>query len=183
MVDVLGQVPSRLRADLSRALAVVVGCVLLGAPAGLLWAAVAPRLTVTVTADGPTAGNIESSKAFIGADGTYLLVALAFGVACGTAAWFLARKAGPWAVVALAVGGTLAALVQAEVGLIPGTEQAIDALTPGSGFRGTFELFLGTRDQSGTSVHLRAPWAALGWPVGATLAFWLWSLNSQDELD
>ena len=41
--------PARRREDLLRFIAVVVGCVLLGAPAGLLWSAVAPHYRVERT--------------------------------------------------------------------------------------------------------------------------------------
>lgn len=165
-----------------RALAVLVGCVLLGAPAGLLWSAIAPRVTVRLTDKGPVADNLESTKAFIGADGSYLLIGLALGLVCGTLAWLFARRSGPWTVVALAVGGALAALVAGRVGLMPGSQEVLEALKPGSLRRGTIDLFLGARGE-GQQLHVRAPWSAVGWPVGALVAFLGWGLARPDELD
>lgn len=173
--------PSRWRYDVRVAGVVVVVSVLLGAPAGLLWSAVAPRLQVTLTDQGPQVPNLESSKAFVGADGSYLVVMGVLGLLCGTVAWFLARRSGPWTVVALVVGGTLAALTAAAVGLRPGTQHAIEALQKGSPLRGHLELFLGRR--TGTNVSLRAPWAAVAWPVGALTAFLSFALRRPEELD
>jgi hypothetical protein len=104
---------SRWRTDLPPAVAVVVGSVLLAAPAGLLWSAVAPRLTVSFDENGPTAANLESTKAFSGADGSYLVVMLLAGVLCGVLTWVFARRSGPWAVGALTVGALAAFLVGA----------------------------------------------------------------------
>lgn len=174
--------PSRWRHDVARALGVVVASVLLGAPAGLLWSAVAPRLQVTVTDKGLETADLEGSKAFIGADGSYLLVMLGVGLVCGLLAWFFARKGGPWTVAGLTVGGVLAALVAARVGLQPGAHRAIQALAPDSSFRGTVDFYLGARNAHG-DLHLRAPWAALGWPVGALLAFLVPAGYRSSELD
>lgn len=173
--------PSRRRQDLATFVGVVVGSVLLGAPAGLLWSHVAPRLTVEIKADGPHVADLESTKAFIGADGSYLIVMVALGLLCGVLAWRFARRSGPFTVLALAVGGTLAALIAASVGLRPGAHHAIEALKQGSGFRGNLHLFLGVRD--GNSLALRAKWAAVGWPVGACLAFLVAGLRRPEELD
>lgn len=173
--------PSRLREDLWSFGLVVVGCVLLGAPAGLIWSRVAPHLTVTVDKNGVSAPNLESTKAFIGADGSYLVVMLIMGLISGGVAWWLARRSGPYTVAALVVGGVLAALVAASVGLRPGTHHAIAALKDGTSFRGTTELYLGVRHGNGT--RLRAPWAAVGWPVGAMLVFVVGGLWKPEELD
>jgi hypothetical protein len=173
--------PLRWRYDVRVAGVVVAACVLLGAPAGLLWSAVAPRLQVTLTDQGPQVPSLESSKAFVGADGSYLVVMAVLGLLCGTLAWFLARRSGPWTVVALVVGGTFAALIAATVGLRPGAQHAIAALREGSTIRGHVELFLGRR--TGTDVTLRAPWAAVAWPVGALTAFLSFALRRPEELD
>lgn len=172
--------PRRWPADLRRFVAIVAGTVLLGAPAGLLWAALAPHYTVVFVDDQPTLPFIESTKAFIGADGTYLAVTAGAGLLCGVAAWFLARRHGPWTVAALAVGGTLAALVAAHVGLLPGRQDAIDAYNR---HKGSVELFLGARDSNGDGTHLRAPWTAVGWPVMALVGFLVPALTRPEELD
>ena len=173
--------PSRWREDLTAFVGIVVGSVLLGAPAGLLWSLVAPRLTVQIAADGPHVANLESTKAFIGADGSYLIVMFVFGVLCGVLGWRFARRSGPFTVLALTLGGTLAALIAASVGLRPGAHQALEALKQGSPFRGNLDLFLGVRE--GNTLSLRAKWAAVGWPGGACLAFLLAALQRPEELE
>jgi hypothetical protein len=177
--------PSRWRYDLPRALALVAGVVLLGAPAGLLWSKVAPHVTVMFGDRGAEAPDLESTKAFIGADGSYVVVMLCFGLLTGAIAWWLARRSGPWTVVALALGGTLAALVAARVGVVPGSHEAIEALTKGTvGTR--VDLYLGgplPAELHGDLPHLRAPWAALAWPVGAMLSFLFAAAFRPHELD
>jgi hypothetical protein len=160
---------TRLVEDLQAFVLVAVGSVLLGAPAGLLWSAIAPRLDVHVSARGIDAGEVESSEAFIGADGSYFLLMLAVGVLCGLLGFRLFRQAGPAAVLGLAVGGAMAALVAMAVGLLPGAESAIDAVTEGSGFRGDIELYLGRLKDN--ELVMRSTWAFLAWPAGACLGF------------
>ncbi|MGB8652423.1 MAG: hypothetical protein WCD35_17385 [Mycobacteriales bacterium] len=173
--------PGRWKQDVKAFVGIVVVMVLLGAPAGLLWSAVAPRLTVTVKDSGIDLPNVESTKAFVGADGSYLVVIAVMGVLCGALAWRFARRSGPWTVVALAAGGLLAALIAARVGLRPGAHQAFQALEPGTHVRGRVELFLGKRH--GDDLGLRAPWAAVGWPVGALVVFLVMALRRPEELD
>jgi hypothetical protein len=174
--------PSRWRQDLGTAAAVVVTCVLLGAPAGLVWSAVAPRLRVTVSDKGFDVPDLESSKALVGADGSYLVVMLLAGVLCGVLAWLFARRSGPWTVAALVVGGVLAALIAAAVGLRPGAAHAIAATREGSAFRGQVDLYLGRLTRPDT-LRLRAPWAAVAWPVGALVAFLVPAFQRPEELD
>ncbi|MFN2537433.1 MAG: hypothetical protein ABR549_04675 [Mycobacteriales bacterium] len=170
--------PSRLREDLTRFAVVIVGMVLLGAPIGLLWSAVAPRYTVVFSGGEPSYPYLESSKAFIGVDGSFAAVTLVAGAACGLLGWFLARRSGPWTVAALAIGGVLAALVAAHVGLLPGRQEAFEALTRK---QGAVELFLGVRD--GDDTHLRAPWTVVIWPVAALVAFLIPAFIRPEELD
>jgi hypothetical protein len=168
---------TRLVQDLQTAVIVVVGSVLLGAPAGLLWSHIAPRVVVRMTAQGPEIPDIETNKGFVGADGSYFLVMLAMGVLCGLVAWWLFRRSGPITVLSLVVGGIVAALIAAEVGLLPGSQAAVCAVSEGSSFRGTVELYLGRLTQlpgscqHGFDLSLRSPWALVGWPVGALVAF------------
>jgi hypothetical protein len=167
--------------DVVPALSVVAGSVLLGAPVGLLWSAIAPRLRVTFGADGPMAPGLESTRAFIGADGSYLLLVLAAGVLCGTLGWLFARRSGPWTVLALSVGGLLAALVAARVGVVPGSHDTVVALRQGKAGHPPVDLYLGKLQ--GDKPHLRAGWAAVGWPVGALAAFLVGALRRPEDLD
>lgn len=170
---------SRAREDLRRAALVVVGAVLLGAPFGLLWSWLAPHYTVVFDSSGqPTYPEIESSKAFIGADGSFTLAMVVAGALTGLAAWLLARRSGPWTVVALAVGGALAGLVAVRVGLLPGQQESFEAL---SRKQGAVHLFLGVREGDGT--HLRATWAFLFWPATALVVFLVAALARPDQVD
>jgi hypothetical protein len=170
--------PSRLKADVLRFGAVVLGMVLIGAPAGLLWAAVAPHYTVVFKDGEASYPLLESTKAFIGADGSFAAVTLVAGAVCGLLAWRLARRSGPWTVAALAVGGVLAALVASRVGLLPGRQAAFDAVARK---QGSVDLFLGAR--SGDDTHLRAPWTMVIWPVAALVAFLVPAFLRPEELD
>jgi hypothetical protein len=173
--------PSRWREDLWAFVGIVVGSVLLGAPAGLVWSAVAPRQAVQITDQGAQTDNFLSTKAFIGADGSYLMVMLVVGLLCGGLAWLFARRSGPFTVLALVLGGTLAALIAASVGLRPGTQHVFQALQEGSAFRGHLDLYLGLR--KGNNLSLRAPWAAIGWPLGACVSFLVLALRRPEDLD
>jgi MFS family permease len=170
--------PSRLKQDVVRFVAVVAGMVLLGAPVGLLWSAVAPHYTVVFQGGEATYPFIESSKAFIGVEGSFVAVTLVVGALCGALAWRFGRGSGPWTVVALAVGGVLAALVASHVGLLPGRQEAFDALARK---QGSVQLFLGAR--AGNDTHLRAPWAVVVWPVAALVAFLVPAFVRPEELD
>ena len=163
----------------------VAGIVLLGAPAGLLWSEVAPHVTVMFGPQGAQAADLESTKAWIGADGSYAVVMLCFGVLSGALAWWAARRSGPWTVVAITVGGVLAALVAARVGVVPGSHEAIEALKGGTVGR-SVDLYLGgplPAELHGSLPHLRAPWAAVAWPVGALLSVLVGAGVRPDQLD
>lgn len=177
-----GGSPARWRSDVVLGAGVVVGSVLLAAPAGLLWSAVAPRVTVTFSPTGPDLPDVQSTKAFIGADGSFLVVALLVGALCGAVAWWLARRGGPWTVAGLVVGGLLAGLIAARVGLMPRTDAIFAALDRSPGrTSGSVELFLGRRMRDG--LHMRAPWTLVGWPVGALLAFLVGAFRRPEDLD
>lgn len=174
--------PSRWRSDAAAFVVVVVSLVLLAAPAGLLWSAVAPRYTVVRTADGLDFPNVESTKAFIGADGSYVVIVLVVGLLTGFLAWRYARQYGPGTVLGLAVGGLLAAWIAGRVGLMPGSRTAMSALGESSTVRGPIDLYLGMRDQKTGDLSLRGAWGAVFWPVGSLLVFLGFGLQRADEL-
>jgi hypothetical protein len=97
--------------------------------------------------------------------------------------WLLARRSGPWTVAALAVGGLLAALVAARVGVVPGSHDAVEALRQGRVGHAPVDLYLGRLGPKSDLPHLRATWAALAWPVGALCAFLVGALARPEELD
>jgi hypothetical protein len=85
----------------------------LGALAGLLWSSISPHSLGFVDTDRVVANETEQ---FVGADARFFVITAAIGVAAGLVAFALVRFRGPVAVAALAVGGTLGALLTALVG-------------------------------------------------------------------
>jgi hypothetical protein len=87
---------------------------LLGAAAGLIWAAVAPTSSIAAIAAGADAAFHPQ----IGADAWFLLVAAVGGALTAGAALVLMRDPGPGLAAGLAVGGTVAAIVADRVGYL-----------------------------------------------------------------
>lgn len=149
--------PSPKQDVLAGALAAI-GTVLLGAPLGLLWAAVAPRTDVVI--NGQDVQLLEpGSTAFIAADGAFLLLAALVGALTGVLAWRLGRASGPAVVVGLTVGGLTAAYVAMIVGEQVGRAELEAAVR--SAQEGAIEL----------TLRLRAQEALVGWPVGAMVGY------------
>jgi len=146
-------------------------CVLLGAPVGFLWSALAPHAKVVITSDSPIPNYAEGlTEDLIAADGWFAGVVLVAGLLTGVLAWWLARGSGPFVVVALAVGGLLAALAAAKVGMLPGQaalQAAADAGRPGN--------FV-------ANVNLQTNLAIVLWPVGALASFLTLVLSRPDEV-
>lgn len=156
---------STLVPDLVAAVVATVVTVLLGAPAGLLWARVAPQVLV-VPQGGEQFSYVDpETRAFLGGDVAFALVALGVGVLCGLGAYAFARRRGPGAVAGLLAGGLLAAWVAKEVGEMVGLDAFTRAVHAGTA--------------SGTvreTAVLRVDELLLAWPVGAlaTFAVLLW---------
>lgn len=132
--------------------------VLFGAPVGILWGAISPRVEVRKVADGVDL-LMPETKAFIGGDGSFLVITVLVGVALGVAAAVLGRRHGPGVAVGLAVGSLLAAYVAAKVGHRIGYDEYVhlrDAAAVNT--RGHYFL------------KLRAEGVLFGWPVAACLA-------------
>ena len=88
--------------------------VLVGGVAGLVWAAVAPKLSVPALA----AGSDATFRAQVGADAWFLLIAALAGVVCTLMAVAFVGEPGPAVAVALTVGGLLAAVVADRIGYL-----------------------------------------------------------------
>nr|WP_091127341.1 DUF2567 domain-containing protein [Micromonospora eburnea] len=88
----------------------------LGAPLGLLWAAVAPATPVRKTAEGAIYATSQPEQP-IAADGWFSLLGLGFGVLAAIALWFLLRRRrGPVGLLAGILGGLGAAVVAWQLG-------------------------------------------------------------------
>lgn len=135
-------------------LATAVGCVLLGAPAGLAWQAVTPR--IQLQAAGGRVQLVETStRDFMTSDVWFLVVVALAGGLTGALALVLARRSAVGAVVGLAVGGLLAAEVARRTGPLVGLEDARIFLEAGRD--GSFDL----------TARLRAVPGIAVWPVAA----------------
>ncbi len=155
-------------ADVRAGLVAVIASVLVGAPVGLLWAAVAPRVDVVIAAGNANLAMPGTSD-FIAADGLFLFTTAVAGLVGGAVAWVLGRRHGPGVVVGLAVGGLLAALVAMRVGQTVNADE-VEAFVR-AGQQGALEL----------SLRLRAREALVGWPVAALVAYVALSLLRKDR--
>jgi hypothetical protein len=160
----------RWRADLVPAAFVAACTVLLGAPAGLLWSALAPHAHIAISASGATFAD-GATEVFVAGDGWFLAVCAVAGLLSGFLAWLGARRSGPYAVVALAVGGLLAAYVGAKVGRRIGQDELRAAAAAGR--PGTYVA----------NVVLQAKQAVLAWPVAALATFVALVAGRRDETD
>ena len=146
------------RGDAFAGVLAAVVTVLAGAPVGLLWALVAPRVDVVVQGESVSLAMPGSSE-FIAGDAYFLVAVTLAGVVGGLVAWRLGREHGPGVVVGLAVGGLAAAYVAQVAGEQVGLEDVRQAVAAGQ--QGALEL----------SLRMRANVAMVGWPVGALVAW------------
>lgn len=151
-----------LREDAAAAGVTAAALVLLGAPLGLLWAALAPRVQVVLGGTGGPGLVDPETSAFVVADLGFGLLALGAGLVCGLVALLVPalRAYGPGTVVGLLVGGLLAAFVASRTGQEVGLEEFRAAVRDPQG--------AGTVD---ATVRLRAVEALVLWPVGALVAY------------
>lgn len=148
--------------DVRAGLVTVAVTVLLGAPVGLLWAAVAPRVTVEVTGEDVQVLDTYGD-AFIAVDAWFLAAVVVAGLVGGVLTCLLSagpeRDTGPGVVLGLVVGGLAAAWIAGRVG------GEVDRVTASqlveSGVQGRREI----------AVQLRSTSALLGWPLASLLAF------------
>jgi hypothetical protein len=94
-----------------------------GAVVGLIWSATAPKLSIRELA----AGSEATFKTQVGADARFLLLSILAGVVCAAIVLAFGQR-GPGAVVGLAVGGVLAALVANRVGVVAQHDATLSAL-------------------------------------------------------
>jgi hypothetical protein len=103
-------------ADVWTALLGSIGVASLGVLAGFVWLWLAPRALTTSDGKGHSSLLNPSTKAFAGADVTFLFIGIVAGLICGVCAAVLARHRGLAVSVAMGVGGTLASLIAAWIG-------------------------------------------------------------------
>lgn len=148
-----------LRDDLLAGVLAAVVSVLLAAPVGLLWAALAPRLEVSVDDAGMPSLVRPVADEFITADAYFLLAVGVAGLVGGVVAWRLAREHGPAVVMGLFLGGLAAGWVAMAVGELVdegAVQRAVDA---------------GRQVVVEAGLRLRAQEALVAWPVGSLLGY------------
>ncbi|MFJ9851927.1 ABC transporter permease [Streptomyces sp. NPDC101150] len=126
---------------------------------GVLWNWLAPHTPLISDTKAVYLKNTEGEEA-IGADGTFVLLALGFGLLTAAAVFLFRRRGGIPLVVALTVGGLLGAVLGWRTGmwLGPATDVAVHARQVGPGV--TFD----------GPLQLGAKGALLAWPIAAMLA-------------
>jgi hypothetical protein len=113
-----GRVWRPTRGDLLRALAVLVGLALAGALVALAWYQLAPRLGFRITEPGTGVPVTPEQEQFVAADGWFTLLTLGVGVLAGVLVWLVRPFRGPVALLALAAGGMLGAVVTWRFGAL-----------------------------------------------------------------
>ncbi|MFG2677949.1 AAA family ATPase [Streptomyces sp. NPDC048392] len=146
--------------EVRQAAATVVAVALSGALLGVLWWKLAPSVPlVGGLVDDSWVVYLKDSEGeqAIGVDGTFTLLALAFGALSAVVVFLLRRRGGVPLVVALGVGGLLGSLLAWRLGVWLGPAQDVIAHAKEVGKGVTFPA----------PLKLGAKGALLAWPFGA----------------
>lgn len=149
--------PLRLREDLTTAVVTAAFVALSGPIAGLIWAAIAPKLAVGQAVQ----GSEVAFKAQVGTDVSFLAVTVVAGVLCAAAAIIGFRARGPGLVTGLAVGGLAAALIADRVGYLVERSATLTAIHA-AGVAHPSALGVSLLD-----FRVRALGVVTGWPIAA----------------
>jgi hypothetical protein len=149
------------------------GCVLLvttalvaiaGAVVGLIWSATAPKLSIRELA----AGSEATFKSQVGADARFLLLSIIAGIVCAAIVLAFGQR-GPGAVLGLAVGGVLAALVANRVGVVAQHDATLSTLK-------SLGLAHSARVLDLVGFRVRAQGVLLAWAIAALVVHGLTTL-------
>ncbi|SCK24191.1 hypothetical protein H180DRAFT_01826 [Streptomyces sp. WMMB 322] len=127
--------------------------IVLGVGLGLLWFWLAPRVPL-VSVDGGVFLKDPEGEEAIGADGTFVLLAVALGLATGLLAFLRSRGGGIGIVVGVAVGALLGSVVAWRLGVWLGPSGDLTASAKAAGEDKTFD----------GPLKLQAMGALLVWP-------------------
>ncbi|MEU5217904.1 DUF2567 domain-containing protein [Streptomyces sp. NPDC020807] len=130
-----------------------------GALLGVLWLWLAPRVELISDGKGVYLRDSEGESA-IGADGTFVLLALAFGAVAALVVFLARRRGGVPLVLGLALGGVLGSLVAWGVGTVFGPTRDVVAHAKAVGPQVVFEAPL--------ELNMAAA-AMLAWPLAAMI--------------
>jgi hypothetical protein len=151
-----------MKTELREAAVVTVAVAVCGVLLGLLWNWLAPRIPlVGDVADGSWVVYVKDTEGeqAIGVDGTFTLLALAFGAVTALVVFLWRRRGGVPLVVALGLGGLLGSLLAWRLGVWLGPAEDVLAQAKEVGKGVTFSA----------PLELSAKGALLAWPVGALL--------------
>ncbi|GAA3640133.1 hypothetical protein ACLIYM_25680 [Streptomyces fenghuangensis] len=142
--------------DVLEAAAVAAAVAVLGVALGLLWLWLAPR--VPLISDG-TAVYLKDSEGeeTVGADGTFVLLALGIGALSGAAVFLARRRGGVGVVIGLAAGALAGSLLAWWLGVQLGPDQDVVARARAVGEGRVFDA----------PLELHAKGALLAWPLAA----------------
>ncbi|MHB9862501.1 AAA family ATPase [Streptomyces sp. YIM S03343] len=152
-----------MKTEVLAAAVIAVAVALSGVLLGLLWWWLAPHV--------PLVGDVvdknwvvylkdSEGEQAIGVDGTFILLALAFGAVSALVVFLVRRRGGVPLVIGLAVGGLLGSLLAWRLGVWLGPTQDVIAHAKQAGKGETFSA----------PLKLNSKWAApLAWPLAATL--------------
>ncbi|MFJ4919224.1 DUF2567 domain-containing protein [Streptomyces sp. NPDC088725] len=142
--------------ELRQALVVLLAVTVSGVVLGLLWLWLAPRIPLVSDSSAVFLKDTEGEEA-IGADGTFVLLALAFGLVSAAAVFLFRRRGGVPLVLGLAIGGLLGSVLAWKLGgwLGPTSDVVAHAKAVGKGV--TFDA----------PLQLNMKGALLAWPVAA----------------
>ncbi|SHI27404.1 Protein of unknown function [Streptomyces sp. 3214.6] len=160
-----GQDGPGMKTELREAAVITVGVALTGALLGLLWVWLAPKVPLVgdvVQGNWVVYFKDTEGEQAIGVDGTFTLLALAFGAVSAVAVFAWRRRGGVPLVVALALGGLLGSLLAWRVGvwLGPDSDVLAHARAAGKGVTFSAPLKLGAKGAllawslAGLLVHL-----------------------------
>ncbi|MGW7420887.1 AAA family ATPase [Streptomyces sp. NPDC054813] len=155
-----GQDGPGMKTELRQATVIVLVLAVSGVLLGLLWLWLAPH--VPLVGDHTTKGwvvyleDTEGEQA-VGVDGTFTLLALAFGAVTAAVVFLWQRRGGVPLVVALGIGGVLGSLLAWRLGVWLGPEQDVIAHAKAVGKGVTFSA----------PLKLGAKGALLAWSLSA----------------
>jgi hypothetical protein len=132
----------------------------LGVGLGLLWLWLAPRVPLFSDGKAVFLKDPEGEEA-IGADGTFVLLALAFGAVTGLLAFARDRGGGVGRVIGMTVGAVAGSVLAWRLGVWLGPTTDVVAAAKAVGAGKTFD----------GPLKLQAPGALLAWPFAAIFVY------------
>ncbi|ARZ70590.1 DUF2567 domain-containing protein [Streptomyces sp. HU2014] len=144
------------REELRQGAVVAAAVAVAGLPLGALWAWLAPRVPLISDGKAVYLKSTEGEQA-IGADGTFALLALGFGVLSAVVVFLVRRRGGIPLVVGLAAGSLLGALIGWRLGVWLGPASDVVAAAKSVGKGVVFDA----------PLKLAAKGVLLAWPLAA----------------